>query len=189
MKKLTMGVLSIVLSSSLAVVNAQQKKDTIKTQDIEGVVVTALGIKREKKALGYSTQSVEASDLTKSPTSNFTSNLSGKVSGLQVKSVSNFGGFVDIVLRGYKSIAGNNQPLFVIDGVPMINANNNTSAQSLQGRPGYDFGNTISDINPNDIEELNVLKGAAATALYGSRAQNGAIIITTKKVKKGKVLE
>lgn len=184
---MTSGVLILVLSSSLAIANAQQKKkDTIRMQDIEGVVVTALGIKREKKALGYSTQSVSASDLAKSPTSNFTSNLSGKVSGLQVKSVSNFGGSVDIVLRGYKSITGNNQPLFVIDGVPMINANNNTSAQALQGRPGYDFGNTISDINPNDIEEMNVLKGAAATALYGSRAQNGAIIITTKKGKNNK---
>jgi TonB-linked SusC/RagA family outer membrane protein len=187
MKKITTGVLALVLSSSVALAQAQQKKsDTVRTQDIEGVVVTALGIKREKKALGYSTQTVDAADLTKSPTNNFTSNLSGKVSGLQVKSVSNFGGSVDIVLRGYKSIAGNNQPLFIIDGVPMINANNNTSAQSLQGRPGYDFGNTISDINPNDIEDLNVLKGAAATALYGSRAQNGAIIITTKKGKKGK---
>ncbi|MBV8327977.1 SusC/RagA family TonB-linked outer membrane protein [Chryseobacterium sp.] len=186
MKKLTTGLLVLVLTSSVAVANAQQKKDTLKTKEIEGVVVTALGIKREKKSLGYSTQSVDANDLTKSPTNNFTSNLSGKVSGLQVKAASNFGGSVDIVLRGYKSIAGNNQPLFVIDGVPMINANNNTSAQSLQGRPGYDFGNTISDINPNDIEDLNVLKGAAATALYGSRAQNGAIIITTKKGKKGK---
>ncbi|WP_106914637.1 SusC/RagA family TonB-linked outer membrane protein [Chryseobacterium aurantiacum] len=188
MKKLTASLIVLVLSSSFGIVNAQKKKSdsTTQTKEIEGIVVTALGIKREKKALGYSTQSVAASDLTKSPTSNFTSNLSGKVSGLQVKSVSNFGGSVDIVLRGYKSITGNNQPLFVIDGVPMINANNNTSAQSTQGRPGYDFGNTISDINPNDIEELNVLKGAAATALYGSRAQNGAIIITTKKGKKGK---
>ena len=152
-------------------------------QQLSEVVVTAFGVKREKKSLGYSTQSVTGEDLTKSPSTNFVSNLSGKVAGLQIKTGTNFGGSVDVVLRGYRSITGNNQALFIVDGVPMINNNNNTSDQALSGRPGYDFGNTISDINPNDIAEVNVLKGAAATALYGSRASNGAIIITTKRGK------
>lgn len=183
MKKLTNSVLVVVLSSSFVFVNAQKKQDSTKTKDIEGVVVTALGIKREKKALGYSTQEVKAEDLARNPVTNFTAGLSGKVSGLQVKGVGNFAGSVDVVLRGYRSILGQNSPLYVIDGVPIINANNNTSGQ-LNGSPGYDFGNTVSDINPNDIADINVLKGAAATALYGSRAQNGAIIITTKKGKK-----
>ncbi|WP_312766604.1 SusC/RagA family TonB-linked outer membrane protein [Epilithonimonas sp.] len=186
MKKLTTSVLAIVLSSSFAVVSAQAVQDTANTQNIEGVVVTALGIKREKKALGYSTQEVSAEDLAKNPVTNFTSGLAGKVSGLQVKGVGNFAGSVDVVLRGYRSMTGKNSPLYVVDGVPLIDANNNTSAQTLNGRPGFDFGNTISDINPNDIADVNVLKGAAATALYGSRAQNGAIIITTKKGKKSK---
>lgn len=187
MKKLTTSVLAVVLSTSFVVVSAQNtKKDTANAQDIEGVVVTALGIKREKKSLGYSTQEVNANELAKTPVTNFTAGLSGKVAGMQVKGVGNFAGSVDVVLRGYKSLTGSNSPLYVIDGVPMLNANNNTSAQSLNGRPGFDFGNTISDINPNDIAEINVLKGAAATALYGSRAQNGAIIITTKKGKKDK---
>jgi TonB-linked SusC/RagA family outer membrane protein len=178
MKKLTTTVLAVVLTSSFALVNAQ-KRDTARTQDIEGVVVTALGIKREKKALGYATQSVKAEDLTKSPTSNFTSNLSGKVSGLSIKSSGNVGGSVDVTLRGYRSITGGNQVLFVVDGTPMLNSSNSVSSTALN----IDTGNTISDINPDDIAEVNVLKGAAATALYGSRASNGAIIITTKRGK------
>lgn len=181
MKKLTAGVLTLVLSSSLAVANAQTtKNDSVKTQDIEGVVVTALGIKREKKALGYSSQEVKGEDISKAPTTNFLNNLSGKVAGLDIKQGTNFGGSTNVVLRGYKSILGDNQALFVVDGVPIINSNINSTDQKT-ARGGYDYGNTASDINPNDIESLNVLKGAAATALYGSRAQNGAIIITTKK--------
>ncbi len=154
-------------------------------QQLNEVVVTALGVKREKKSLTSSTQAVAGEELNKGGVSNFTSNLAGKVSGLQVKTGTNFGGSVDVVLRGYKSIKGNNQALFVVDGVPMINNNNNTDDQKLSGRPGYDFGNTISDINPNDIADVNILKGAGATALYGSRGANGVIIITTKKGKTG----
>ncbi|MDL1914314.1 MAG: SusC/RagA family TonB-linked outer membrane protein [Bergeyella sp.] len=178
-------ILAMAICSPLGWYYGQEKKDSVKTSDIQEVVVTALGIKREKKALGYSTQEVKAEDLAKTPTQNFTSGLSGKVSGLQIKSMGNFGGSVDIVLRGYRSITGTNSPLFVIDGIPMLDVNNNTEYQA-NGYAGYDFGNTISDINPNDIQEINVLKGAAATALYGSRAQNGAVIITTKKGKRSK---
>lgn len=160
-----------------------QEKDTLKTQNIEGVVVTALGIKREKKSLGYSTQEVKGDDLNKTPTTNFLNNLSGKVAGLEIKQSTNFGGSINAVSRGYKSILGNNQALFVVDGVPIINNNINSNFQQ-NGGGGYDYGSPVSDINTSDIESVNVLKGAAATALYGSRAQNGAIIITTKKGKK-----
>lgn len=159
-----------------------QEKDSMKTQNIEGVVVTALGIKREKKSLGYSTQEVKGDDLNKNPTTNFLNNLSGKVAGLEIKQSTNFGGSINAVSRGYKSILGNNQALFVVDGVPIINNNINSNFQQ-NGGGGYDYGSPVSDINPSDIESVNVLKGAAATALYGSRAQNGAIIITTKKGK------
>ena len=122
MKKLTTTVLAVVLTSSFALVNAQ-KRDTARTQDIEGVVVTALGIKREKKSLGYATQSIKADDVTKSPTNNFTSNLSGKVAGLSIKNSGNVGGSVDVTLRGYRSMSGNNQVLFVVDGSPLISTN------------------------------------------------------------------
>ncbi|WP_300690818.1 SusC/RagA family TonB-linked outer membrane protein [Chryseobacterium sp.] len=162
---------------------SQGRRDTLKTQNIEGVVVTALGIKREKRSLGYSTQEVKGEDISKNPTTNFLNNLSGKVAGLEIRQSTNFGGSVDAVSRGYKSILGDNQALFVVDGVPIINRNINSSVQQ-NGFGGYDYGSPVSDINPNDIETINVLKGAAATALYGSRAQNGAIIITTKKGKK-----
>ncbi|MFB9077421.1 SusC/RagA family TonB-linked outer membrane protein [Flavobacterium procerum] len=152
-------------------------------QELEGVVVTtALGIKREKKSLGYSAQTVSAEQVGTVPTGNFTNNLSGKVAGLSVTQGTNFGGSTNVVLRGYKSLLGDNQALFVVDGVPILNNNVNSNDQK-SGRGGYDYGNAASDINPNNIAEINVLKGAAATALYGSRAQNGAIIITTKKGK------
>lgn len=185
MKKITSSVLAIVLSSAFAFVNAQQKEENVKTKDIEGVVVTALGIKREKKSLGYGSQSVKSEDLNKVPTANFSSNLSGKVAGLSIKSSGNVGGSVDVTLRGYRSMTGNNQPLFIIDGTPLLNVSNSINSSGL----AIDTGNTISDINPDDIAEMNVLKGAAATALYGSRAANGAIIITTKKGKKSQKLD
>lgn len=107
MKKLTAGVLVLVLSSSLAIANGQQtKKDTVRTQDIEGVVVTALGIKREKKSLGYATQEVKGDDVNKNPTPNFLNNLSGQVAGMDVKQSTNFGGSINVVLRGFKSFSG-----------------------------------------------------------------------------------
>ncbi|MEN2415148.1 SusC/RagA family TonB-linked outer membrane protein [Flavobacterium mesophilum] len=152
-------------------------------QELEGVVVTtALGIKREKKSLGYSAQQVTGDQVSTVPTGNFVNNLSGKVAGLSVTQGTNFGGSTNVVLRGYKSLLGDNQALFVVDGVPILNSNVNSLDQK-SGRGGYDYGNAASDINPNNIADINVLKGAAATALYGSRAQNGAIIITTKKGK------
>ncbi|NDP23080.1 MAG: SusC/RagA family TonB-linked outer membrane protein [Paludibacter sp.] len=171
-------------SQSLAATSSQINVKMVGTAvELEGVVVTALGVTREKKSLGYSSQKLSAEEVNTTPTSNFLNNLTGKVAGLEVRSNSNFGGSTNIVLRGTKSITGNNQALIVIDGVPVNNANLNTSdAQS--GRDGFDFGNSASDIDPNNIESINVLKGAAASALYGSAASNGAIMITTKKGKK-----
>ncbi|RLD42966.1 MAG: SusC/RagA family TonB-linked outer membrane protein, partial [Bacteroidetes bacterium] len=148
--------------------------------ELEGAVITALGISREKKSLGYSTQEVSGDDINVVKNENFVNSISGKVSGVQVKANNNFGGSTNIIIRGTTSLTGDNQALFVIDGVPVNNTNTNSSTQR-QGGSGYDFGSAVSDINSDDIESINVLKGAAATALYGSRAANGVIIITTKK--------
>jgi len=164
-------------------VTASATLDVIMESDvmnIEGVVVTALGIAREKKSLGYSTQEIKGDLVQTVKTDNFINSLSGKVSGVQIKKNTNIGGSTNVLLRGNKSLTGDNQVLFVVDGVPVNNSNFNTSSQT-QGGMGYDFGNMASDINADDIESVNVLKGAAATALYGSRAAGGVIMITTKK--------
>lgn len=147
---------------------------------VNQVVVTALGISREKKSLGYATQNISGESISQIKNDNFINNLSGKVSGVQIRVNGNMGGSTNAIIRGSSSLTGNNQALFVVDGIPINNTNNNNKDQ-LNGRSGYDFGNAAADINPNDIESVNVLKGAAATALYGSRAANGVILITTKK--------
>jgi len=149
------------------------------------VVVTALGISREKKSLGYATQEVKGEAISTVKSQNFVNSLSGKVAGLDIKSSGTLGGSTNVVIRGSSSIAGNNQALFVIDGIPVNNSTNNSKDQTT-GRGGYDYGNAASDINPDDIASINVLKGAAASALYGSRASNGVIMITTKKGKQRK---
>lgn len=143
--------------------------------ELQGLVVTALGIEREEKALGYSVQAVQGSELAETPSTNVVSALSGRIAGVSVTNVGPQGGSARITIRGANSIAGNNQPLFVVDGVPIDN-----SAPRNQGYGGIDYGNTAGDLNPNDIESLSVLKGPNAAALYGSRAANGAIVITTK---------
>lgn len=152
--------------------------------NIEGVVVTALGISREKKSLGYATQEVTGAEVNTVKSDNFINSMSGKVSGVQIKNNTNMGGSTNVIIRGNTSLTGNNQALFVVDGVPVDNSITNNSNQET-GRSGFDYGNAAADINPNDIESINVLKGAAATALYGSRAANGVILITTKKGLKG----
>ncbi|WP_028122462.1 SusC/RagA family TonB-linked outer membrane protein [Epilithonimonas tenax] len=183
MKKLTTSVLAVVLSSSFAVVSAQTVQDSTKTQDIEGVVVTALGIKREKKSLGYASQEIKAGALSDGTTNtgNIASQLSGKVAGLNVTSTTNFGGSANLVIRGVKGVGGGN-PLIVIDGSPV---NNSSTYGSSVNNPGVatDYGNALSDINQEDIESINVLKGAAASALYGERGLNGVIVIVTKNGK------
>ncbi|HEX2975885.1 MAG TPA: SusC/RagA family TonB-linked outer membrane protein [Bacteroidales bacterium] len=157
--------------------------DVVLEPDITGldeVVVTALGISREKKSLGYATQQIGGEAVSKIQTNNFVNSLSGKISGVNIRQNNNMGGSTNVIIRGAKSLTGSNQALFVVDGVPIDNSNINNAGQ-LSGRSGYDYGNTASDINPNDIESIDVLKGAAASALYGSRAANGVIMITTKK--------
>ena len=146
----------------------------------DDVVITALGVKREKKSLGYATQEVSGEEVSKVKDANFINSLSGKIAGVDIKRSNQMGGSSNVIVRGYKSLTGNNQALFVVDGIPISNANSNTTDQKT-GRGGYDFGNAAMDINPDDIESISVLKGAAATALYGSRAANGVVLITTKK--------
>ena len=153
-------------------------------RDIEGVVVTALGISREKKQLGYSVQDVGGEELNKAQQSDAISSLQGRVSGVQIRSSSTMGGSNKILIRGATSITGSNQPLIVVDGVPIDNSNYN-DLNTQAGYGGTDYGNMLNDINPNDIESVSVLKGAAA-ALYGSRAANGVILIETKKAARGK---
>ena len=154
-------------------------------QQLGEVVVTgALGLTRTRNQQSYAAQQVGGDEVSKQRSSNFIDGLSGKVSGLEIRQNNTLGGSTNVVLRGYKSITGDNQALFVIDGVPIGNETTNTSTQQ-QGGGGYDYGSPASDINPDDIESVTVLKGAAASALYGSRGSNGVILITTKKAKKG----
>ena len=148
------------------------------------VVVTALGIKRERKALGYGVSEVKGEELTKAKETNVINSLSGKVAGLVVQNTAGgASGSTRVLLRGNTEMTGNNQPLYVIDGVPLDNTN--FGAAGVEG--GYDLGDGISAINPDDIENMTVLKGPAASALYGSRASHGVILITTKKAEKDKV--
>jgi TonB-linked SusC/RagA family outer membrane protein len=146
----------------------------------EVVVTTALGLTRTKKSLGYATQTVDGDDIADVKSTNIFDALSGEVAGLDIKSSGTLGGSTNIIVRGFSSVTGNNQALIVIDGTPLINGTGNTSGQTT-GRGGYDYGNAASDINPDDIASMEVLKGGAATALYGSRASNGAIVINTKR--------
>ncbi|ASE62733.1 SusC/RagA family TonB-linked outer membrane protein [Chryseobacterium indologenes] len=185
MKKLNTSLLVLVLTSSIAVTNAQQKKDTMKTKEIEGVVVTALGIKREKRSLGYSTTEVKGDQLANVPVANVTDALAGQVAGLNITQSGTMGGSANMIIRGTKSLVGSNQALVVVDGTPINNETFN-QVNISSGKGAYDYSNGMADINPNDIESVNVLKGAAASALYGSRGMNGVIMITTKKGKKSR---
>lgn len=147
------------------------------------VVVTALGVNKEKRSLGYATTNVKGEEFTKARETNVFNSLAGRVSGVRINSQSGtLGGSVKVVLRGPTSLDGDNQPLFVIDGFPITNSNPTGGTT----KNNVDYGNRVGDINPDDIESMNVLKGATATALYGARAKGGAIVITTKKGKKGK---
>lgn len=149
------------------------------------VVVTALGIKRDKKKLGYSSQEVKGEDLSSAGKNNAVNALSGNVAGLQVTAPSSMGGSSRIVLRGVKSVVGNNQPLIVIDGIPLDNSNF-ADINMQRGAGGRDYGDGSADINPDDIESVTVLKGGPASALYGNRGGNGVIIYTTKAAKNGR---
>lgn len=178
------GMKTQEIAATSSTVNVKLAGDA---QELESVVVTtALGVKREKKSLGYATQEVKGGDLRNGTSSgNFLNELSGKVAGVNITRNSNFGGSTSAISRGVKAIGQSNEMLIVIDGMPINNGNNTndgTTAQSSGGR-GFDYGNNAMDINPEDIESVNVLKGATASALYGYLAGNGVLMITTKKGK------
>ena len=151
--------------------------------ELDEIIVSALGISRAKKSLGYAVQEISGDEVESSKEASFISSLSGKISGLDIRKSNSLGGSVNAVIRGYSSLKGNNQALFVVDGIPISNSNLNDS-DVANGSGGFDYGNAASDINPNDIESISVLKGASAAALYGSNGTNGVILITTKGGKK-----
>jgi TonB-linked SusC/RagA family outer membrane protein len=172
--------------------NGMKVKMADSSQVLGEVVVTALGVKKSEKAIGYAAQAIKGNSLTEARESNLVNALSGKIAGVQVTNSSGaVGASSRLVLRGASSITGNNEALFVVDGVPFDNSSSNdrgydnlrTSAAGSGG--GRDLPNGIASINPDDIESITVLKGPNAAALYGLRASNGVVIITTKSGKKG----
>ncbi|MEN0055649.1 MAG: SusC/RagA family TonB-linked outer membrane protein [Mucilaginibacter sp.] len=169
---------SVVVGNS-AVIDVVLKEQYNKLNE---VVVTALGIKREEKSLGYSVGKIDGKDLVRVPQENVLNGITGKVSGVTINQTGPTGSSVSMVIRGGTSLAGDNQPLFVIDGVPVSSTLNNV-VQVGSGNP-VDYGNAISDLNPEDIESMTILKGPSAAALYGSRAGAGVVVITTKSGKK-----
>ena len=163
-------------------VKASPSPMTITLEDdskvLKEVVVTALGIKRDRKALGYGLDEVKGAAFEKAKETNVINAMAGRVAGLVVSQTAGGpSGSTRVILRGSTEMTGNNQPLYVVDGVPLDNTNFGSAGTS----GGYDLGDGISSINPDDIESMSVLKGPAASALYGSRASHGVILITTKK--------
>ena len=156
---------------------------------LQDLVVTALGVKQTQKSLSYNVQSVTSDQLNTVKTDNMMNALNGKVAGLTISpSASGVGGSAKVILRGSRSANGNNQPLYVIDGIPITNSANSNGQQNGTFGGGPDGGDGISNLNPEDIESMSVLEGASAAALYGSQAQNGVILITTKKGRAGKAV-
>ena len=163
-----------------SVINLTMSADT---KDMSEVVVTAFGIEKNKKALTYSTQVVEGNKLTEARETNVANSLKGRVAGLHVNSSSGGpGGSSFVMIRGNSSLTGNGQPLYVVDGVPI----DNQTLDAAQVWGGRDYGDGINNINPDDIENVTVLKGPGGASLYGARGSNGVILITTKKGRKGK---
>ncbi|MEZ5199693.1 MAG: SusC/RagA family TonB-linked outer membrane protein [Bacteroidales bacterium] len=152
------------------------------TEALDEVVVTALGIKREEKSLGYSVGKVGSEELSKVVHENVLSSMAGKVTGVQINQTGGAGSSVSMIIRGATSMSTDNQPLFVVDGVPMSSSVNNVGGFGSDNR--VDYGNAISDIDPESIESVSILKGPSAAALYGTRAGNGVVLITTKKATK-----
>ncbi|AOW08212.1 SusC/RagA family TonB-linked outer membrane protein [Flavobacterium gilvum] len=172
------GMKSSEKSASSTSINIKLTSDA--TQ-LENVVVTAMGVKREKKALGYATQEIKSEELTKGANNSLAGALQGKLSGVNITPSSGApGASSQIVIRGARSFTGNNTPLYVVDGMPIASTADYTTGNSVTGS---DSSNRAIDIDPNDIESINVLKGQAASALYGLRASNGVIVITTKSGK------
>jgi TonB-linked SusC/RagA family outer membrane protein len=158
-------------------------------KNLQEIVVTGLGLVREKKTVGYATTSFATEQINRVAPVSMMDGLSGKIAGAEISTVSGSPGASNkVILRGYSSLQGSNQPLYVVDGVPLNNdrpGSTDIKGNNITG--GYDFGNNANDINPNDIEAISILKGAAATAIYGSRAASGVVLITTKKGKNGRL--
>jgi TonB-linked SusC/RagA family outer membrane protein len=169
------GMKSQEIVASSATINVKMKDNAV---ELEGVVVTAFGIKRQKKALGYATVTVSSKDLTEVNNTNVFESLSGKMAGVDVTAPAQVGASSKVIIRGFNSFSSNS-PLYIVDGTPI---SNNTTSGTGNTR-SYDAGTGISDLDPNNIESMTVLKGAAAGALYGSKAGQGVIIITTKSGK------
>lgn len=154
------------------------------SEQLKDVVVTALGKSKEKRSLGFSVSEVKGASITEARENSFVNSLEGRVAGVNVSGVaSGPNGSTNVIIRGITSLTGNNQPLYILNGVPLVN--NNYQQTGNDGYGGKDGGDGIGDINPDDIESMSILKGAAATALYGYRGANGVILITTKKGKSG----
>lgn len=169
------------MSAANTIVNVTLRDDAT---ELETVVVTAVGIKREKASIGAATTTLRAEDITKGSQTNISDAIKGKVAGVVISNASTDPGASNsVIIRGVSTLGENNQPLYVIDGVPV----NNQSNFSDDLDNSYDFGRGSNDINPDDIESMTILKGASATALYGARAANGVIMITTKKGEAGKL--
>ena len=182
-KTLTFSYIGYVTKEVVANATILNLSLTAEATALNEVVVTALGISRDKRALAYSITEVNGSNLTQAREANLGNALAGRVAGVNVSKVaSGPAGSSRVIIRGNKSLQGNNQPLYVIDGIPMDN--NNFGQAGLWG--GSDEGDGLSSINPDDIESITVLKGANAAALYGSRAANGVINVTTKRGSKRK---
>ena len=163
------------------------KLELVKEQ-LKEVVVTALGISKEKRALGYSVTEVKGGTITEARENSFVNSLEGRVAGVNVSGVATGpNGASNVVIRGITNMTGNNQPLYVLNGIPLVN-NNYATTDVAGGYGGKDGGDGIGDINPDDIESISILKGAAASALYGYRGSNGVVLITTKKGKSGEGL-
>lgn len=157
------------------------------TVTMDEVVVTALGIRREEKALTYNVQEIKAEELTTVKDANFVNSLAGKVAGITInQSASGIGGSSRVIMRGTKSLLGDNNALYVIDGIPIYNTKNDQPEAAYESPDGGD-GDVMSFLNPEDIESISVLSGAASAALYGSQGANGVILVTTKKGKEGRI--
>lgn len=159
------------------------------SQQLKEVVVTAMGIKKDTKRLGYAVSTIESDEIVKAGATNFASAMYGKAPGIRItQTQGGSAGAVSINIRGLTSITGNNQPLIILDGVPIRNGGTGKSTDFAEfGNDGQIRSNGLVDINPEDIESVSVLKGASATALYGSEAANGAVVITSKRAKSGKL--
>lgn len=175
-----------IVVGNQTVINVQMQASTDQLKEV--TITTALGISKERRAVGYSVSTVKGASLTEARQNTFVNSLEGRVAGVSVSGVATGpNGSSNVIIRGITNMTGNNQPLYVLNGIPLVN-NNYNPGDPYGGYGGKDGGDGIGDINPDDIENISILKGASATALYGYRGANGVVLITTKKGKSGEGL-